>query len=118
MTTVTSGASTLTPLLVDGFRAERAAANLVHTIIGSNAPAVTLRTARLRTGTLNFLCADLTAALAIEALHAAASIVTLADTDLPPLGMAYIVSGSLTLEVDDSTRSRWWVRVEFQEVDS
>jgi len=115
-TTVTSGATTLTPVLVNGYRSTREAGNIVHQVIGTEWPAVTLRPARPRSGTLAMLCASLSDALAMEALHANAATLTLADTDLAGLAMAYVASGRIEVELDRDTRAHWWVRVDFQEI--
>jgi hypothetical protein len=46
---------TLTPLLIDGYTAKRAANHAVHQILGTNELAVTLREAGLRAGDLRLL---------------------------------------------------------------
>ena len=116
MTQITSGGTTLEPILVDGYRSVRSAGNIVHTLVDNEWPAITLRPARPRTGTLNLLCAELDDALAMDTLHAAANVVTLVDSDHPGLNMTYVASGTVQLELDNETRSRWWVRVDFQEI--
>ena len=115
-TTVTSGTTTLTPILVDGYRSIREAGNVLHSIIGTEWHAVTLRPARPRAGTLGLLCASLADALAMESLHAAAATLSLADTDHSGLAMAYVASGKIEVELADETRAHWWVRVDFQEI--
>jgi len=114
--TVTNTAGTLTPVLINGYRSARAARNVLHPIIGSAAPSVTLRAAGLRTGTLAMLCETLADALALEAAHAAAGTLQLEDSDLPALNMLYVSSGSIEVELDTSTGTMWWVRAEFQEI--
>ncbi len=52
-TTITAGASVITPLLVEGFEAARSGGAIVHTILGRANPDVTLRPAGTRTGAWN-----------------------------------------------------------------
>lgn len=116
MTSISDGTTTLTPTLIDGYRSVRRAGNIVHPIIANAWPAVTLRPAKPRTGTLSMLVMSLSDALAMDALHSTESTLTLVDGDLPGLNMTYVASGDITVELDDRTRLRWWVRVDFQEI--
>lgn len=103
-------------MFVDGYSSERETRNQVDDIISTEWPSVILRPAKPRKGTLSMLCSSLADALAMEALHAAPAPLTLADTDLPALGMTYVADGSIKVELDDDTRDHWWVRVDFQEI--
>ncbi|MEX1079803.1 MAG: hypothetical protein WED09_11920 [Homoserinimonas sp.] len=115
--TITSGATTITPELIDGYRSERTAGNVIHPAADNPANVdVTFRVAGLRTGTLRLLFLTLTDALAAETLHAAADVLELASTDHPGLDMAYVANGAITVELDDETRALWLVEVDFQEV--
>jgi hypothetical protein len=31
--------------------------------------------------------------------------------------MTYVAAGGIEVELDDETRERWWVRVDFQEIE-
>ena len=115
-TTITRGVDSVSPALVLGYKSARTAKNLIHPIIGRPDPDVTLAAAGLRTGTLELFCLDLAQALAVEALHAGEGVCQLEDTDLPALNMFYVASGEIGLELDEETRLRWVVSVEYQEV--
>lgn len=116
MATVTDGATTITPLLVLGYASKRESRNVVHQVIGRTGDDVTLRPASLRTGTLTMLFANEADALACEQMHAAGAVFTLVDDDLSSTTMLYILAGSLPRVLDDQTRRRWTVAVDFQEV--
>ncbi|WNM25245.1 hypothetical protein [Demequina capsici] len=115
-TTVTDGVTTLTPILVTGWSSTRLARNVLHDIVGTEWPEVTLRPAAPRSGTLQLLCATLADGVAMEAFHAQAKVLTLADPESAPLGMNYVASGRIDLDIDEDTRDKWIVSVEFKEV--
>jgi hypothetical protein len=116
MTTISDGTTTLTPMTVLGWAASREPRSRVHQLIGSQAPDVTLRPHALRSGTLSILCEDEAAAIAMEALHAAGVVLTLADDDVTSVGMSYVVSGPLRTELDPVTLVRWLVIADYTEV--
>ncbi|SDT69445.1 hypothetical protein [Jiangella sp. DSM 45060] len=115
-TTITDGTTTLTPLLVLGWAPARQARTRVHQLLGRPDPDVTLRPHALRAGQLRILCADEVAAAAMEQMHAAGTVLTLADDDVATAAMAYVVSGQLTTELDQVTLLRWVVTADFTEV--
>lgn len=115
--TITSGATTITPELVDGYRSERESGNVIHQAADNPSRVdVTLRPAGLRSGTLRLLFLTLTEALEAEAVHAAAGVLALTSTDHPGLNMSYVVNGTISVELDDDSRALWLVEVQFQEV--
>lgn len=114
--TITMGASSVAPQLVLGYKTTRQGKNLIHPIVNRADPDVTLAEAGLRTGTLELLFLNLTDALAGELLHAGVGACQLEDTDLPGMNMFYVVDGAIGLALDEETRLRWVVSVDFQEV--
>lgn len=114
--TISNSSNSVQPNLVLGYAVSRKSANMIHTIIGRSDPDVTLKPAGLRTGKLEFFFLTLADALTADTIHKAEGTVALADTDLPALNMSYVTSGDIELELDDDTRKRWIVRVDFQEV--
>lgn len=116
MTTLSSAGVTVQPTQVLGYASTRESRNIIHTILGRPDPDVILAPAGVRTGTLEMLFATLGDALIAEALHAAGRTVTLDDPYLPQLGMTYVASGVIRVELDDESRSLWHVSVDFQEV--
>jgi hypothetical protein len=119
-TTISNGTDTLTPELVDGWEPTREARTIVHTILGSNQGAVTLRPHALRSGTLAIVVGtDAAIATALESLLTAGDVLTLADTEQPTVNMSFVVSGRVEgPRLDDETREVWLIDAEFQEVAS
>lgn len=115
-TTISDGTTTLTPILVDGYESKRESMTIVHTIIGSPEPAVTLRPASMRSGTLSVVVgASRSLALQFEAMLGAGRVCTIADTTVD-VAMSFVVVDELTVALDDTTRSVWVVSFDFQEV--
>lgn len=116
MTTISDGTTTITPVLTLGYESSRDSRNIFHDVIGRDYPDVTLRAASLRHGTLTYLFETEADSLACEQLHRADSTFTVTDDDRDSIGMAYVVSGSITRTLDDDTRDLWTVAVDFQEI--
>lgn len=117
-TTLSDGITDVIPTLVTGWESTRDARNILHDIIGRADFDVTLRPAGLRSGTLEMLFSSLDNALAAEALLVQAKSFTLEDTDRPTLNMTFVASGSITVAIDEDTRTLWTVACDFQEVDA
>jgi hypothetical protein len=115
-TTLTKDATVITPVQTLGYSSTQQTGNIVHAVVGRNDPDISFAAAGLRTGTLSFLFLTLADALACRSLHASVGITVLADTDLPGIGMRYVASGAIDVELDDESRLLWIVSVEFQEV--
>jgi len=116
-TTISDGTDTLTPELVDGWEATRAGRTILHTILGSNSPAATVRASAPRTGTLRVVVGtDPSLAADIEAMLSAGKLLTLASTERAAVNMTFVVSGQVTTSLDSETRSVWLIEAEFQEV--
>lgn len=117
-TTITSGASTITPTVVLGYSADREAQTIVHPILGVAAPDVTLRPATLRSGNLELgfqgASAQANSKAAADLLSAAATF-NLVSTDLTTIPMAFVVQGSVTRELEGESRDAWLVSFDFQE---
>lgn len=117
MTTITHSTGTITPEVVNGFTASREPGNIVHTVLGSSTPDVSLRPSALRAGTLELVFATAAAATAAEAVMALPQVLTITDPDVAEVGMDFVVAGGATeITLDDQTRSVWVLRVPFQEV--
>lgn len=116
-TTISDGTTTLTATVMDGYNATRESRTVVRRILGSNAPALSLREAGLRSGTHRLMFASQTVAEAAVAMLGAGVEITLADTDRANVGMTFVVSGNLSIELDDDTRDLWVVEFEYQETD-
>lgn len=116
MSTFNNGTADFAPLLVTGFEASRASRTVIHSIIGTNAVAVALQPSDLRSGTLTTLWSSFGAAALFEAALGEATVWTFTDVDVPDVNMTFVVSGGITLALDEETRDLALVSVEFQEV--
>ncbi|NYF29232.1 MULTISPECIES: hypothetical protein [unclassified Microbacterium] len=119
MTTITHASGTIVPTVVDGYEASSEARSIVHTVMGRTDPDITLRPAGMRTGTLSLVFATRAAAWAAFAILRVPQVLTLTDPDVPEVGMSFVVAGgSISMGLDDETRSVWTVSVPFHEVQS
>lgn len=116
MSTITIGATVITPTVVDGYESSRQSGNIVHQILGTSSPDVTFRPAQLRRGSLRLVFASEAAAKAAEDAHATAGTCELSDGDVETVDMVYVVDGEIRRTLDDATRHVWVVTVDFQEV--
>lgn len=117
-TTISDGTSTLTAAVMDGYTATRRGRNVVHAILGSNAPAVSLRDAALRTGSHRLVFASQSVAEAACAMLGSGVEVTIDDTGQPAVNMTFVVpsDGDISIELD-ATRKAWIVKFDYQETD-
>lgn len=116
MSTITDGATTVTPTLVLGHEVSRRSRTVIHPILGRPDPDVTLREAALRRGTLRVLFPDAESAYVCFSMHAGLSVLTLTTPELPSASMSYVVDGDADLQLDEDTRERCVVEIPFQEV--
>lgn len=118
-TGITHTGGTITPEVVNGFEASRAARTIVHTILGRSDPDITYRPAGLRKGELSLVFGTGAEAAAAEAILVTPQIFTLSDPDVPEVAMSFVVAdGDITRALDLETQSVWIVGVPFQEVAS
>lgn len=114
-TTITAGATTITPDLVDGYSVTRSSQSILHPIIGAAEPDVTFRPMGLRRGTLRCIFAlEADAWTAYNAI-AGANTSTLVS-DERDIDMVFMVDGELSIELDDETRDMFIVSIDFQEL--
>lgn len=119
--TITAGAVTIEPTVIEGFRSSRESRNKLHPILGSAETDVTLRPASRRSGdlTLVFGSADAEADSAeAEAALATGEVYELVPDAVMSIAMSFVVTGSIERELDPQTRTVWLVRFGFMEVAS
>ena len=109
-----SNGATLSPRLLLNWSQDYTARSLVHDVLGSGSPDVTLRASQTRSGYMTFLCYDRDQATALEDLHSGAAV-TLLEDDAPV--MTYVVNGAVRLTYVHSPGA-WTVDVDYREVDS
>lgn len=115
MTTITQGATTITPTLVLGYESPSTSGNILHTLVNGTVK-VSLVPDAPRAGTLKLLFASRSAAFAARALHAASGVFVLADPDVPEIGMHYVRRQEMSIALDPDTRLLWLLSVDYQEV--
>lgn len=118
-TTITSGASTITPTQVLGYSSSRPVMNIIHPVLGAASPDVTLRLAGLRKGTLELGFQGTTSeatSLAAENLLKSAVTFTLTSTDRTSIQMNFVLDGTLERELEGESRNAWIVTFGWQEV--
>lgn len=117
VTSIVHSTGTITPDIVDGWRASREARTIVHTILGRAAPDVTFRPAGIRSGSLTCVFSVEADAAAAADVFAIPQVLTLTDADRPHLAMSFVVAdGDIDVSLDDETRDVWIVTVPFREV--
>lgn len=115
-TTITAGATTITPDLVLDYEARSETSNTIHEVLNSDARAITLGVESLRAGTLNLYFATQTAAWAAHTFLKTSTLFTLASTDATVIGMRFVREGRMSIEIDTRTMTRWLLHVNYQEV--
>jgi len=104
-----------TPVLVDGFTGTRTSRTVVHTLLNSGDPAISIRPAGLRTGTLSALFETQAQAQALADALATGAVQRYTDSDAGG-SFRFVPSGRIEVRLDDSTRAAWWVTFDYSEV--
>ena len=115
-TTITDGHTTVTPTLVMGWQTSQDTRNIVHPIIGSSNPDVTIKPSNLRTGEMSLLFDTYVQADLCRALHANAAVFQLYTDDFPAANMNYVVFQEVKLTLEETGQRYWIVNIQFQEV--
>lgn len=111
-----TGATTITPILVDGFNSDRDSRTLVHAIIGTSTPAVAVQDAGLRTGNATLLFPSLEDAQDAEDSFKLAAVWTYTDPDHAGISMSFVITGQLHTELESQSRDLGIVTFGYQEV--
>lgn len=116
MTTITSGTLTFTPELVTAWETAQASRNVLHTIIGKSDPDVTLKPSSTRSGTLEMLFLSASAANTARGILANGTIFTISDSETWLNGFDFVMSGTISTVLEDTTRNLWTISADFTEV--
>jgi hypothetical protein len=114
MATITDGTTTVTPDLVLQVTSSQAGGSIIHDIIGGGT-VMTQRPARPRSGTLNLFFLTEDEAEACRALHATGALLTYDEPEHASRHLVYTAT-NISPALDDQTRHRWTVSVDFREV--
>lgn len=114
--TITDGTTVITPELILGWDASQSSRNIVHEIIGKASPDVTLKAAGLRTGTLELLFISAADALTARTMLAQALPFLIESDEAFLDNFRFVVAGTISSALEDTTRNLWTISVDFQEV--
>ncbi|WP_157156263.1 hypothetical protein [Diaminobutyricimonas sp. LJ205] len=114
---ITSGTASVAPELVLGYQTNRESNNVVHRLVDGSV-SVTLRETNLRAGTLELFFLTEPAAAECVQMHADGSLFLFTEPERPTLSMTYVVAGRIGFALEEQTRDRWIVSVDYQEVDA
>lgn len=115
MTTLNNGTDTITPTLVTGFQATNSSRTIIHPIILGGID-VSILDDDPRAGSLELFFDTEADAEAARVLLAVAAVWTLTDPDVAAVGMTFVREGSMRIQLNPETRTRWTLDVGFQEV--
>lgn len=118
----TDGTTAVQPIVIDGWESVRTVRTVVQQVVGGGVDAW-LQPAAPRSGTLSAIFFDAADAFALEALLAAGTVLTFADTDRPNRAMTFVAQDSINVtQGDDIVQTPggdfyvWSVGFGFQEV--
>lgn len=117
MSTITGTGGTHTPDLFMLYNTSRDSGNSVDVLLDGSV-AIQLGAARARHGRFRAFFVDVSDAVALEDELSVAQVLTLVETDRPPLSMDFVVDGrgSIDVDIDERTRNHWTVTWDFYEV--
>lgn len=110
------GVGSWTPQLVTRDPHRRRTRVVVHELLGSGTPGVTILPTLARSGTLTILTTGPTQAASGLQLLSAGQPVALTFSDRPDLSMRFVVTGDIEQETDEETAQLVILQVPFQEV--
>ena len=110
-----SDGATTSPRLIDGYETGSESRNVTHDLIGGGI-AVSLVAPRPRRGELRMVYPSEAQAWAGFMMHQMPDLFTVTDLLVPEIDMTYVVSGTLSLALDEVTRAVWVLTVPYQEV--
>ena len=115
-TIITDGTTEITPQLVLGWSSSKSSRNISHNIIGKDGPDITLKPAGLQTGTLELLFLTSSEAFDAQWMLSQALPFLIESDESFINGMYFVVIGSISSALEDTTRSMWILSVDFQQV--
>jgi hypothetical protein len=116
VTDISDGSTTITPAVVDGYKASRPGRNVTHIILNREDDDVSLMPAGLREGKLTAVFQSRSDAFTLVGMLAAVGSFTILDDTVTDVGMTFVLEGQATIELDDKTRNTWLVEFGFKEV--
>lgn len=114
--TFTFGPHTITALLIVRDDLDYESRTIVHNLLGTDTPAVSLLPRLSRAGRLEILFSDPAAAKSAAATLSIGIPFQLTDTDRPDRNMRLVVTGTITTHTDPVTQHRALMTLPFREV--
>lgn len=109
-------ADSFTPIVMDGYQAQRPTGNTTHEVPGRVNPVIFFHPTKGRRGTFKLVLGDETAAVTFNALITRKVVFTLADSDRGIVGMDFAVADEgHTIELEEQTRDVFIATVPFVE---
>lgn len=106
----------VSPLLVTQYQASSTTRHIVHEVLGTPWPDITLQAAGPRTGSMSALFDNEGDAYNFFLVLKGANVLQFTDLDTKYLGMSFVAMGQITFQADDQNRSYWTVGFTYQEV--
>jgi len=113
---ISNGTDEFSPLIVTRNDYSRPNRNILHAIIGSNEPAVTLRELGLRKGTMQLRVADAAAEVEATTILGSASVKTYTDSVTASESMSFVIDGDVRTSLDSVTLLRRVIEFDYAEV--
>lgn len=114
--TATNGAGSTTPVsILSPWATSWRSRNVIHDVVGGGL-VVSLVAPRPRAGTFEAFYNTEAEAFACIALHEVETSFVLNETDLPNVGMTYVIDGVLDARLDPDTLELWIVTIGYQAV--
>lgn len=104
------------PILTSAYDVTQDSRNVVKDVLGRAYPDVILFPAGPRKGRLTWLFETVDQALECVRLHRNTDVLTFTDTELPGIGMTYVLNGTIGAAPDWQKPDRWTVSLDFLEV--
>lgn len=116
MAKITSGTLFFSPQEITAWETEQQSRNVVHTIIGRTDPDVTIKPASSRSGTLELLFLTAADANTARGILTNGASFTISESTAWLNGLTFVMSGSITAVLEDTTRNLWTISADFTEI--
>lgn len=115
-TYINDATNAVQPLLVMQYAAASTTRHIVHDVIGSPWPDITLQAAGPRSGTMSALLATEDDANRLFAMLQGTTVLVFSDDTAVSTGMNFVANGTITMTTDDQQRSYWVITTDYLEV--
>lgn len=103
----------VSPVLVTQYSATFTTKHLLHDVLGSATPDITLQPAGPRSGTMAALLDQERDAARLFQMLQGTTVMFFTDDDTDTTGMTFVANGSVTLSTDDQDKKYWVVTFDY-----